>query len=225
MTKQEAIAEIRKAADRVAKGMDYVGASAKALDTAITMLTSVRDEITKAGDLPSDMYMDLGGVFRILDSVCCGYPMIPAVAEVEKAAAKKLAQGDFLEHAATELEKAAAEKDAGAVRLAALKMSLAAWEAEKDEAAQVPVIEPAQVIDLVKRAAVQKAADDAAKAAAAPSVTDRLAAVAKQADAPVVTPPAAAAAPAKPVWGTDFNALKAAPGASASAKAQAAVRA
>jgi hypothetical protein len=221
MTKKEAIEKVRAAAARVAKSVDYPGATVKALVTAMGLLDALKAEIVKEADIPSDMYQTLGGVWRIIDSICCGYPMIPAIPDVEKRHFTTKTESDFLEHAAGELEKAVVEKAEGAGRLAALGLTLAAWEAQDEGVIGVPVILPAQVGEVVKRAIVGKMAEagKTAKAAAERAAADkdkpataseRLDAVAKAAATPAQAeaPVAAGAAHDRVTFGMDFNATR-----------------
>jgi hypothetical protein len=198
MTKKETIEKIRAAADRVLKKQDLAAGCVSALDVCITKLTSLRDSIGKSGDVGYDDLMPISECFRILDTIYCGYPMVPASPDVEKAATKKVAAKDFADHAAGELEAAAKEPvDKRALRIAALKMGVAAYEAAADGAAvEIPVVAPEAVpgllksalaAEVVKKSQATTASPPAAETAAAAET--RIEAVAKAASAAPGTAP------------------------------------
>lgn len=217
MTKKDTIQKIRDASDRVLKKQDLAAGCVASLDICISKLTTLRDSIGKSGDVGYDDLIPIGECFRILDTIYCGYPMVPASPDVEKAATKKVAAKDFEDHAATELEAAAKEPiDKRALRIAALKMTVAAYEAAAEgDSVEIPVVAPEAVPSLLKSAlaaeVVKKGQAGGTTPAPAnqPTAEARIEAVAKAASSP--------SQPAPVAWPRDLAPERPRPGSQAAA--------
>ena len=183
-TKSELIKSLNDACTRILKQSDFAGGVVTALTLVISRLSGLRDQIATAGEIDpnisTDMWNELYECNKVLDSVYCGFPMVPAEDVATLAtddAGEDMGAEDVVNMCATTLEKASVSKgiDAGAP-VALVKCTLAKWASlgEVDpDGAKVKVLKAEALVKLAKACGDKKmkekgdkAAEEAAKAAA-----------------------------------------------------------
>lgn len=210
-TKSEIIKSLQDACTRILKQSDYAGGVVTALTLVVSRLSTLRDQIAAAGEIDpnisTDMWNELYECNKVLDSVYCGFPMVPAedvATLVGEEPGDDMEASDVVNMCADTLEKATDAKglDAG-MPVAVVKGALAQWESlgETDpEGAKVKVLRADSLVKLAKSCGDKKMGDkakpakeEAAKAAeqvapVEPTVDERIANIAKAATPAPVAP-------------------------------------